>query len=291
MLKDEVLKVLEAERPTPVSGQALADRFAVSRNAVWKVVNQLKDEGHQISSVRAGYYLKESSDRISVPGIRQYLPVSETRQEGVSPEVPLDVVVYESLDSTNNEAKRRLGAGDSGNLLIVADTQTAGRGRMGHTFYSPQQAGIYMTLSVELAKPLYHPEQITLAAAVAVVRAVEPYLSEPLQLKWVNDIFYQGKKVCGILSEGITDLETGLIQHAIVGIGLNVRPTEFPEELESIAGSLQLSAPTRNEIVGRITGELLVLYQDLDSKEYLKEYLSHSMHPEKVMELLGDITG
>lgn len=288
MLKDEVLKVLEAERPTPVSGQALADRFAVSRNAVWKVVNQLKDEGHQISSVRSGYYLKESSDRISVPGIRQYLPVDVAGQEGAFPEAPLDVVVYESLDSTNNEAKRRLGAGDSGNLLIVADTQTAGRGRMGHTFYSPQQAGIYMTLSVELAKPLYHPEQITLAAAVAVVRAVEPYLSEPLQLKWVNDIFYQGKKVCGILSEGITDLETGLIQHAIVGIGLNVRPTEFPEELESIAGSLQLSAPTRNEIVGRITGELLALYQDLDSKEYLQEYLSHSMHPEKVREQLNN---
>ncbi|MBR0146146.1 MAG: biotin--[Eubacterium sp.] len=286
MLKNDVLKTLESMRPEPVSGQALADRFGVSRNAVWKVINQLKDEGHKITSVRAGYYLEEESDILSAPGIRFFLSPDAATEGEASKDIP-EIVVYDSIDSTNNEAKRRLGAGDNQNLLIVADTQTAGRGRMGHSFYSPKHTGIYMTLSVELDQPLYQPERITLAAAVAVVRAVEPFLTEQLRLKWVNDIFLGDKKVCGILSEGITDLETGLIQHAIVGIGLNVRPLDFPVDLEGIAGSLGLLSPTRNEIVGRITTELLCLYRELGSDRYLEEYLARSMHPEKVRAFLN----
>jgi len=278
MLRDDVLRALEENRDTAVSGQALADRFGVSRNAVWKVINQLREEGHEIlSDGNKGYRLDDASDVLSEAGIRVFLPERED----------LKIAVYPTIDSTNNEAKRRLGAGDGGNLLIVADAQTAGRGRMGHTFYSPDGSGIYMTLSIDLANPLYQPERITLAAAVAVVRALHPYLNEELRLKWVNDIFYREKKVCGILSEGVTDLETGLIQHAIVGIGINVRPAEFPEELRDIAGTLGILSPSRNEIVGRIVTELLDLYQDLSSDLYLQEYLKFSMHPDKVREFLG----
>lgn len=278
MLRDDVLRALEENRDTAVSGQALADRFGVSRNAVWKVINQLREEGHEIlSDGNKGYRLDDASDVLSEAGIRLFLPERED----------LKIAVYPTIDSTNNEAKRRLGAGDGGNLLIVADAQTAGRGRMGHTFYSPDGSGIYMTLSIDLANPLYQPERITLAAAVAVVRALHPYLNEELRLKWVNDIFYREKKVCGILSEGVTDLETGLIQHAIVGIGINVRPAEFPEELRDIAGTLGILSPSRNEIVGRIVTELLDLYQDLSSDLYLQEYLKFSMHPDKVREFLG----
>ena len=278
MLRDDVLRALEENRDTAVSGQALADRFGVSRNAVWKVINQLREEGHEIlSDGNKGYRLDYASDVLSEAGIRVFLPKRED----------LKIAVYPTIDSTNNEAKRRLGAGDGGDLLIVADAQTAGRGRMGHTFYSPEGSGIYMTLSIDLANPLYQPERITLAAAVAVVRALHPYLNEELRLKWVNDIFYREKKVCGILSEGVTDLETGLIQHAIVGIGINVRPAEFPEELRDIAGTLGILSPSRNEITGRIVSELLDLYQDLSSDLYLQEYLKFSMHPDKVNEFLG----
>ena len=278
MLRDDVLRALEENRDTAVSGQALADRFGVSRNAVWKVINQLREEGHEIlSDGNKGYRLDYASDVLSEAGIRVFLPKRED----------LKIAVYPTIDSTNNEAKRRLGAGDGGDLLIVADAQTAGRGRMGHTFYSPEGSGIYITLSIDLANPLYQPERITLAAAVAVVRALHPYLNEELRLKWVNDIFYREKKVCGILSEGVTDLETGLIQHAIVGIGINVRPAEFPEELRDIAGTLGILSPSRNEITGRIVSELLDLYQDLSSDLYLQEYLKFSMHPDKVNEFLG----
>ena len=278
MLRDDVLRALEENRDTAVSGQALADRFGVSRNAVWKVINQLREDGHEIlSDGNKGYRLDYASDVLSEAGIRVFLPKRED----------LKIAVYPTIDSTNNEAKRRLGAGDGGDLLIVADAQTAGRGRMGHTFYSPEGSGIYMTLSIDLANPLYQPERITLAAAVAVVRALHPYLNEELRLKWVNDIFYREKKVCGILSEGVTDLETGLIQHAIVGIGINVRPAEFPEELRDIAGTLGILSPSRNEITGRIVSELLDLYQDLSSDLYLQEYLKFSMHPDKVNEFLG----
>ena len=208
---------------------------------------------------------------------------------------------YDETDSTNLRAKQYVQENDGtpaySPCLFVSEVQTAGRGRLGRSWESPPNEGIWMSY---LCKPNLSPDQIsgvTILAGLAVAKAINSFALKQnihnlyAEIKWPNDIVINKKKVCGILSEGITDLETGLIQHAIVGIGLNVRSTEFPEELESIAGSLQLSAPTRNEIVGRITGELLALYQDLDSKEYLQEYLSHSMHPEKVMELLGDITG
>ena len=278
MLKDELLKVLEEVRPDPVSGQALAERFQVSRNAVWKAVNRLKEEGHEIVSdpVR-GYSLTENSDLLYPEGIRPF----------ICTEPDIGIEVFREMDSTNNEAKRRLGNGDRTDILLIADHQTGGRGRMGHSFFSPAGTGIYMTLSTELGKPLQRPERITLAAAVAVVRTFLPYLSEKPRLKWVNDIFYKGKKVAGILSEGITDLETGMIQHVIVGIGINVRPMEFPEELREIAGSFGLTEPRRNELAGRITEELLRLYSDLSDDSFLDEYLDCSMHPDKVREELG----
>ncbi|MBR3539047.1 MAG: biotin--[Eubacterium sp.] len=278
MLKDELLKTLEEESPEPISGQRLAERFQVSRNAVWKAVNRLKEEGHEIISDPArGYALSAASDVLYEEGIRSYIRT----------EPGIRINVFRETDSTNNEAKRRLGTGDQENILLVADHQTTGRGRMGHSFYSPAGTGIYMTLSMELGKPLLKPERITLAAAVAVVRVFSPYLEEKPQLKWVNDIFYKGKKVAGILSEGISDLETGMIHHVIVGIGMNVLPAKFPAELADIAGSFGLTKPHRNELAGRITEELLTLYADLSDDAFLSEYLACSMHPDRVMKELG----
>lgn len=278
MLKHEVLMTLEEIRPGAISGQMLADRFGVSRNAVWKAVNQLKNEGHEIVSDPArGYRLAEASDVMYEAGIRSYL----------SMDPGLHTEVFGETDSTNNEAKRRLGNGDRKDILLVADHQTSGRGRMGHSFFSPSGTGIYMTLSKELEKPLFKPERITLAAAVAVVRVFRPYLDEDPSLKWVNDIFYKGKKVAGILSEAISDLETGLIQHVIVGIGINVRPVEFPDDLKDIAGSFSLKKPGRNELAGRLADELIKLYRDIEDDSFLQEYLKYSMHPEKVKEELG----
>ena len=278
MLKDKVLYTLESERPRIVSGQTLADQFGVSRNAIWKVINQLKEEGHLVvSDGNKGYRLEPDSDVLSEAGIRCFLTTSPK----------MKVSAFHVLDSTNNEAKRRLATGDHSSLLIVADSQEAGRGRLGHDFYSPKGTGIYMTIGGPLSRPLYHAERITLAAAVAVVRALQPLLPDELKLKWVNDIFYQGKKVCGILSEGMTDLETGLIQYVNVGIGINVRPMEFPEELAGIAGSLNLMKPTRNEIVARIVNEALKLSMDFDSDEYLEEYLAHAIDPDQVRKNLG----
>ncbi len=277
MLKDEVLNLLEEKKGEAVSGQSMADRFGVSRNAVWKAVNQLKKEGHVIlSDTVRGYSLSPESDVMTAAGISPFLREKPD----------LAVEVFGEIDSTNNEAKRRLGANDQRDCLLVADRQTGGRGRMGHTFFSPAGTGIYMTLSLELNAPLYHPERITLAAAVAVVRVLQPLLKDKLQLKWVNDIFYRGKKIAGILSEAISDLETGLIQHVIVGIGMNIRPMEFPEDLKDIAGSAELASPSRNEIAGRIAEELLCLYRDPEDDGFLEEYLNYSMHPDKVRQEL-----
>lgn len=227
-----------------------------------------------------GYSLSPMSDVLNADRIAEYLSLDARK-------VLSGTEVFREIDSTNNEAKRRIGNNDNGNWLIVADHQTGGRGRMGHSFFSPAGTGIYMTLSIGLNGPLIHPERITLAAAVAVVRVVQPFLSEKLQLKWVNDIFYRKRKVAGILSEAVSDLETGMIQHVIVGIGCNVRPMDFPEDLEEIAGSLELKEPSRNEIAARIASELIELLRDMEDDSYLEEYLAYSMHPERVLTELG----
>lgn len=282
MLKDEILIDFEKNRGIPISGQTLADRHKVSRNAVWKAVNSLKEDGYEILSFRnKGYYIPKESDVLSAEAIR--LSFDEQLQDTIA------IQVLDSIDSTNTEAKRQLFLEDiTFPKLIVANEQTAGRGRIGKQFYSPKDSGIYMSLIYHLEKPLKRAELITLAAAVAVVRVLQPYMNEQLKLKWVNDIFLNGKKICGILSEAISDLEAGQIQNIIVGIGINIKEVEFPEDISEIAGTLCLDEVSRNSIIAGITNELCKLYKNVEDISYMREYMEHAIDPKQVSEYLQE---
>ncbi len=268
-LKRSLLAELEASRNTDLSGQKLAEKLGVSRNAVWKGINALRKDGHEIlSGTNRGYRLSESSDLLSAEGISRHLAAGAKG---------LRVFVFKETDSTNNEAKRMLADGRRENFLVAAEHQTGGRGRNGRRFYSPSRAGIYMTLAIHPGPGAANPVSITTAAAVAVVRAIEKLTDKKPLIKWVNDIFLDGGKICGILTEAIMDVETGTIQSVIVGIGVNVSAVELPEELNGIAAALEPSGLTRNRLAAEIINQIMALAADLSDKSYLEDYRARSM--------------
>ena len=265
--KTALLQLLRAAPGQFVSGQALADRLGISRAAVHKAAQALQRQGWALEAVsRRGYRLAGAADRLCPEVLGPY---------------PAPAYFYESTDSTNTVARQLALSGAPHGTLVVAGTQTAGRGRLGRSFESPAGKGLYMTvlLRPQLAAP--QALAVTGSAAVAVCRAVQAQCGLPLAIKWVNDLFYNGKKVCGILTEAVSDLDTGLVDHLAVGIGLNLTATaaDFAPGLWDTAGSLYpggaCPAP-RAQLAGAIARELLALCPDFD---YLADYRARCFVP------------
>lgn len=267
MLKEQILYELETHKDLPISGQELADRFHVSRNAVWKVIKSLKEEGYIIHSAKnRGYMLESRSDVLSKEGIQ-----AELGGAGAD----LTIRILDEVDSTNNEAKRMLASGFSGNALIVADTQTTGRGRKGKNFYSPAGTGIYLSLLLQTEEMTDKVSMLTIVTACAVLRALRKKTEAPVQLKWVNDLFVGNRKVGGILSEASTDLESGRCESVVIGIGINLSGEEFPDELKHVAGSIGTEVP-RNILIAEIVKEMLLADWSKPERE-LDFYRENSM--------------
>lgn len=185
----------------------------------------------------------------------------------------VSVHVFDEIDSTNTEAKRMASGGFLGDALLVAHSQTAGRGRMGRSFYSPNGTGAYFSILHTLRAPLCDAVAITSAASVAVMRAIRALTGIQTQIKWVNDLYYNEKKVCGILTEAVS---AGEHTHVIVGIGINLDTADFPEELSGIAGSLNAKIDPA-ALISKIYGEIAHYLQDPSSREWLDDYRAHSM--------------
>lgn len=264
MLKDDILKEL-IENEGDVSGQTLAQKYGVSRNAIWKAVKSLKDEGYVISSVtNKGYRLVSDNNILSGQAVRAALD---------SAYADMPIYVHESIDSTNNEAKRLLAGNDETQyMLIVAKEQKKGRGRYGHSFYSPKGSGIYMSVTCRISGVIDDPGRFTEAAAVAVIRAVKELSGEELSIRGINDIYYHGKKAGGILTEAVSGLETGHIEHVITGIGLNLTTESFPKDIKNSAISLNGLALSPNNLIARIVNEIIPLYETRDDEGYVREY-------------------
>lgn len=182
------------------------------------------------------------------------------------------VRVFDEIDSTNTEAKRMVLDGFCGDAILAAHSQTAGRGRMGRSFYSPAQTGAYFSILHTLTSPLCDAIAITSAASVAVMRAIRQLTGIQTQIKWVNDLYYNQKKICGILTEAAS---TGEGTHVIVGIGINLDTTDFPQELRGIAGSLGTQIDTA-ELIAEIYRQVSLYLQAPDNREWLADYRAHS---------------
>ena len=271
-VKERVLTVLEARRGAWFSGEALAQELGVSRSAVWKAISQLREGGYPIQAApNRGYSLGQDSDLLSAQSIGQYLTVPG-----------LEVEFRPVVTSTNDPLRQAAEEGAPEGKVMVAAEQTAGRGRRGHSFYSPPDAGLY--LSLLLRPKLSAPEALSLTtcAAAAVALAVEECAGIPAQIKWVNDVFCRGKKVCGILTEASLDLESGGLQYAIVGIGVNLYPPAggFPEELADIMGSVYTEKPRGYECRSRLAGSILnhffAFYQNIADRPFFEDYRKRS---------------
>lgn len=226
-MKSEILAFLR-QRGDYVSGQELCEHFGVSRTAVWKAIGQLKKEGYHIEAVQNRGYLLLSEQEL----FGQYELESRMNTKWAGRPVKF----YDSLNSTNLQAKLDAENGAEEGTLIVADMQTAGRGRKGRSWSSPAGTNVYFTL---ILKPDYAVEKasmVTLVMGMAVAEGIREICGAEAQIKWPNDIVISGKKVCGMLAE--MSIEREYIHYIVIGAGINVGEQSFPEEIADVATSL-----------------------------------------------------
>nr|WP_295277298.1 biotin--[acetyl-CoA-carboxylase] ligase [uncultured Blautia sp.] len=273
-VKSRLLELLEQHKGETLSGEDIGRALSCTRAAVWKAVNSLRQEGYLIEAgPNKGYMLARESNLVSAEGIRLFLEHSQ-----------VEIRIFDKISSTNLEARQMAVSGQAGHgSFVVAMEQTAGRGRRGREFYSPKDSGIYLSVILEPQGTLEGSLLITTAAATAVYKAVKEVCKVELGIKWVNDLYKDGRKVCGILTEAVTDFESGNIEFAIVGIGLNlyVESKKFPEELQEIAGGIyedsqSANAADRNQLTARIVNYLLEETRELKLSE---EYVEHNIVP------------
>ena len=304
--KEKVLKLLVEAKGQAVSGEVLAAECGVSRAAVWKAVKALREAGSTIEGTTNGGYVLADND-IFTPEL-----FSETFSTRFPELSDCNIECFKEIDSTNTYAKRLLA--ECGNLrdssgqltpagqkyhkaIIIAEKQSAGRGRLGRTFVSPEKTGIYISVIYAPEGGITNPARLTASAAVAICRAIKNVLGrlpeaadiEP-QIKWINDIFVGGKKVCGVLAEGVANFESGMIEAAVVGMGINIKKnkTAFKGELADVVGTLedalskaspQAPSPSisRVQLAAEIAGQVLNIFEEDASspaahKAIIKEY-------------------
>ena len=268
-VKESLLAALAGAGEGYISGSALAEQLGVSRNAVWKAVKALEAEGYVIESVTArGYRLSGESNRLSAELISQALITEKLGRE---------LIVLDQTESTNTEAKNLAAQGAVHGTAVVADQQTAGRGRMGRSFVSPSGTGIYMTVLIRPEFGIELAPMMTSAAACAVAAAVEKLSGSPTGIKWVNDVYMNGRKICGILTEASFGLEAQSLDYAVIGIGINVRSvkTALDEELQSVATSVEDECGKRldrSRLCAEVMNQLEKYLDSLESRGFLEDY-------------------
>ena len=281
--KEKVLHIL-TEKNAPVSGEIIAQQCNVSRAAVWKAINSLRDEGFLIEgTTNGGYKFCGSFDIFSKNTFASdfYSAFPDYQNSHLE--------CFKIIDSTNTYAKKILS--ECGNLrnpdetltsagqkyhksIIVAESQTSGRGRLGRTFLSPQKTGIYLSIIFAPEGGIAEPAKLTAFSAVAVCRTLKKLFNIETQIKWVNDVFYKGKKIAGILTEGSVNFETKKIESAVIGIGLNLVDNDVFCDLEKTVGSVcgkNNCSITRSKIAAQIAGETLSILED-KSSDIIQEY-------------------
>lgn len=200
-----------------------------------------------------------------------------------------EIMIKDETDSTNNDLKELAKSGADSGCVVIADTQRQGRGRVGRKFYSPKGSGIYMSL---LLKPSLEESDmvlVTTAASVAVARGIERSTGKSPQIKWVNDLYLDNKKISGILVETVRDYRDNKIIAVVIGVGINCVDCGFPEEIKEIAGAIADASESisRNKIVAEVLKELARVEDAIRSKSFLDEYRRRSMVLGREIYVLG----
>lgn len=274
-VRDKTLAMLEKHRGEFFSGEKLAETLGVSRNAVWKAIKQLETDGYPIKAVKSkGYCLEETSDKLSLQGVVPFL------DKGIDASL---IEVYDSIDSTNSRAKELAVSGAKHGTVIISNEQTKGRGRYGKTFESPKDSGIYMSLILRPEEfSAIDPSLMTAYAAVVVSDVLGSISGKDIGIKWVNDLFFNGKKVCGILTEAVTNLETGRLDWIVVGIGINVTTDvhAFSSDVQTVATAIfddDNKSVIRNEIAASVVNQFFAREKEMTQEEMMQIYRDKSI--------------
>ena len=276
--QERVLKQLEMRRGEFVSGAHIADELGVSRAAVNKSVEALRAAGYHVDgATHKGYRLAGDTDIISKAAIENHLgKIGQC----------LALTVYETIGSTNDCIKEKALEGAPEFTTVIAGNQTSGRGRRGRAFFSPSNTGLYMSILIRPQMDVRDSTFVTAAAAVAVAEAIAEVSGKETAIKWVNDVYMEGKKICGILTEGVVSMEEAGLMYAVVGIGINVYPPigGFPEEISDIAGSVFPDAgdcpmDARNRLAAAVLSRFLQYYTQIDERTFVEPYRARSFLP------------
>lgn len=277
-IKENIISILESNKGLFISGEKIANNLKVSRTAIWKAIKSLKNDGYNIHSVsNKGYALSKETDILSSKVIKNNMLKYADK---------FNFIIHKTVASTNIIARELAINGAESGTVVIAEEQTSGYGRNGKSFFSPYGTGIYMSIILNLKKEkkIFNSSFITTAAAMAVSKSIEEISNENTQIKWVNDVFINGKKVCGILTEGAFSFEDGKLDYAVIGIGVNVNfPKDgFPKELNNIAASINsknnansnTKSDIRNILVAKILENLYDYY--FNDVNFYEEYKKRS---------------
>lgn len=235
-----------------ISGEDLSKLLGVSRTAIWKNIKKLKEEGYTIKSItNKGYKLINSPDNLYKDELSLHLN-SEYH-----------IFTYDTIDSTNNEAKRKALDNTINKGLFIAEEQTEGKGRRGKQWESNKGSGIWMSLLIRPPILPINASMLTIVTGLAVIKGIKKHINIDVSIKWPNDIVINGKKICGILTEMSSEIE--YINYVIIGIGINVNTEDFPKEIKKIATSMKIEGKkkySRKEILVDIINEFHILYEE-----------------------------
>lgn len=280
VVKEKVYQLLfkANQQNKVISGQEIAETLKVSRTAVWKAVDALRKQGYSIDAKsNQGYWMQMDDDILSSESLTMLLPHYQGR-----------IHVFNELESTSTLAKEWAQKSAVDKTVIIASCQTAGRGRLQRSFYSPE-GGIYLSMILRPQLLLSECMQITICAALAVCKAVKKVCNLDLGIKWVNDLYLHDLKVAGILTEASADFESGRVEYVVVGIGLNLFfNSAIPEELRSIVTSLygQQNPKNKGRLIAEIIGQMDELMKNPHDVKLMDEYRQRSILPGRQVEVL-----
>lgn len=272
-VKDRFLSML-INSSDYISGEAASKALGVSRAAVNSAVMNLRNDGYEIeSSTNRGYLLTSRPDRLDSGSIGAFL--ADERMN--------DVTVLPVVDSTNTYCKDLARKGAPQGTVVISDCQTGGKGRRGRSFLSPSGVGLYLSYLMRPESGIDKISEITCWTAVAVCEAIRDCYGLDSQIKWVNDVLMNRKKICGILTEASFEAESGTINSLIIGIGINVneKRSDFPDELEQVATSISIENGGKTFMRSELASALIKRLDRLacgwpsDHEEYLEAYRSH----------------
>jgi len=264
-IKNQVLLLLEQNKNVPLSGEELAKSLGCTRAAVWKAVKSLINEGYEVEAVNnKGYTLKESADILSEAYINEKIKAAG---------IDITVRCEKCVDSTNNVLKTMASEGYKDDIVLISEEQTAGKGRRGRAFYSPKGTGIYLSFLLHPDIPVVEAQGLTTMAVTAEALAIEKVSKEAVSIKWVNDLFFNGKKVSGILTEASTSIEDGSLEYVVPGIGINLyEPVGgFPDEIKEVAGAVFRNDTKIENLKNNLAAEFIIQFMKYYKSQFIEK--------------------